>query len=58
MIGLDNDEFGLGAEGTERIRNETLITMRLSLDNEREVNLPNGENRRMRGFEEDLVGTL
>lgn len=35
-----------------------LITVGLSLDNGREVNLLNGENRRMRGYEEDLAGTL
>lgn len=35
-----------------------LITVGLSLDNGREVNLLNEENRRMRGYEEDLAGTL
>lgn len=43
MIRFDHNELGMGAKGTEGVRNETLTTGRLSLDNEMEVNLWNGE---------------
>lgn len=51
MIGLDNEELSMGAEGTEAVKNETLTTRGLSLNKGREVNLLNGENRRVRRFE-------
>ena len=53
MIGLDQGELGMAAGGTEGVRNKSLTTSRFILDNGKEVNLLNGENRRRRGFDAD-----
>lgn len=52
MIGLDDDELVMAAELTG-VRNEILTIRRLTLDNGREANSLNGENRRRRGVEGD-----
>lgn len=58
MIGIDEDEPSMAAGGTEGDRNKILTTSRFSLDNGKEVNLLNGENRRRRGFEGDWIVVL
>lgn len=50
LIRLD-DELGMAAEVTEGVRNEILTPRGLTLDNGREVNSVNGENKRRRRVE-------
>lgn len=50
MIGLDKDELGMAAGGTEGVRNKILTTRGHSLNSGKEVNLLNRENRTRKGY--------